>query len=109
MRAGNLKECITIFENVQEYDQYGSNITKLNHKTTTRADVTILKEDRKIDVNAEVFNAIVTFYIRNYHTVLNSDVIFYDGNYYRVLSVFNNKRRQLLELKTEIITNHEWV
>lgn len=103
MRAGNLKERITIQEAVSITDQYGGSSIQLRDKITTKAAVFVAKKDREIINYAEFYPSIITVHVRIYHKINNTDVIVWEGNKYNILSVFKDKTRQLIEIKADLI------
>lgn len=103
MNAGLLRENIRVHQLTQMVDQYGGDIQTYDAGKMTRARVTINKSDREYVANGEFFGEVITFQIRLYHKVNNTDRISWNGNQYRILSVFPDKVRQLIEIKTELI------
>ncbi len=103
MNAGKLKEEIRILSKSIAEDEYGGDSVQYVPRATTRAGVFIAKSDREFMNMGEFFGSIVTFHVRLYHQIANTDQIEWEGNKYRILSVFPDKTRQLVELKTELI------
>ncbi len=103
MNAGKLSEAITVLRAVSTSDEYGGDIINYQPVINTKANVFIAKQDREFANMAESFPSIVTFQVRLYHDIKEADQIEWLGRKHRILSVFSDKRRQMVEVKTELI------
>ena len=103
MRAGELRESITIKEPVVIKDSYGGNVTEWRDVISTRAKVKHDSGSRE-NQNNEIFHtAIVSFTIRLYHRLNESMIIIWNGRKYRILSIINELYKQSITIKTELI------
>lgn len=103
MNAGLLKDVIEVHYQTSQADIYGGDSTVYTMGFQTKARVFVDKKDREISNYSEEFPTIVTFNIRLYHKLQHTDRIKWNGDMYRILSVFPDKTRQLIEIKTSLI------
>lgn len=103
MNAGLLKEVIEVHHQTSIVDQYGGDTTTYQLGFQTKARVFVDKRDREFINYSEEFPSLVTFHIRIYHKLQHTDRIKWNGEMYRILSVFPDKTRQLVEVKTALI------
>lgn len=103
VRAGLLRETITILKLVSTKDSFGANSTEWTDKFTTRAQVTINSGNRENQNNEIVYTRNVTFSIRFYHAVTESDRVLYDGKKYRIISIDKERSKQSIHIIGEVI------
>lgn len=104
MRAGLLKEPITILQPHIITNEYGEETTEYLHKYATRARVTHSGGNRV--ENIEIYlNDYRDFQIRIYVDICDYDRIEWDGKQYRILSIDRNKEQQNITIKTERVND----
>ena len=105
MRAGLLKETITIQNQISTKDIFGATSTLWIKKISTKAQVTNNSGNR-INQNNEILHTYnKTFTIRLYHNVEDSDRILYKGKLYRIISIDREINTQLINIITELIND----
>jgi|WetSurMetagenome_2_1015567.scaffolds.fasta_scaffold382465_2 SPP1 family predicted phage head-tail adaptor len=104
MRAGLLRETITIQQPVIEKDEYGSGNNSWKDLIRTRAQVTYKSGD-KINQNNEIINTNnIIFTIRSYHQINDTYRILYKGKKYRILFIkMESYNKQSITITAEII------
>lgn len=104
MRAGLLKEVISVEKPTQWQNEYGA--TSIKWETfigKTRAEVTYSNGNRRNDNNEIIFAYEVIFTVRIYHQINERMRIIWKNKKYRILSIEENKELQSLTIKTELI------
>ncbi len=103
MRAGSLREIITVQSQTITKDSFGSNNTVWGNKFTTRAQITTNSGNREVQNNEIVNTYTLTFTIRYYHEVEEANRILYNGKKYRILSVNKELVKQSVSIIGELI------
>ena len=103
LRAGELRESITIKEPVVIKDSYGGNVTEWRDVISTRDKVKQDSGSRENQNNEILHTAIVSFTIRLYHRLNESMIIIWNGRKYRILSIINELYKKSITIKTELI------
>lgn len=104
MQAGTLNEIISVYREVTEKTEYGSEENKVWKKIyTTRASVKYEKGLRIEDTNEIFFSRNVIFNIRIYHDIQNFDRIEFNSELYRILNIQKDKVIQRYIIETELI------
>lgn len=105
MRAGLLKEPITILENVITINEFGEQSEQWINKIETRARLVNDGGDRTI-INGEIFYSnIKTFQVRYYVDIDEFDRIEWCGKQYRVLNIQPDRAKQNKTIRTELIND----
>lgn len=103
MRAGLLKETITLNKPVITTNTFNEQVINWVVDTTTRARVTFNNGARK-DVNNEIINTYaVTFIIRLYHNVTEDMQIGWNGKKYKIDSINPETDKQQITIIGELI------
>lgn len=104
MRAGLLKEVISVEKAITVTDDYGaSKDCWVKAIDSTRAKVSYSNGNRTNE-NSEIFFAYeVVFTVRIYHQINEKMRIVWKNRKYRILSIEENKEQQQLIIKTELI------
>lgn len=103
MRAGLLREEITVEKLTSTKDSYGSMTELWETKLSTRAEVKYNAGNRAALNNEIIHTSNVTFTVRYYHSVDEADRILYKGKRYRILSVSRELYKQAISILTELI------
>lgn len=103
MKAGVLRESITIEKPVTLKDSFGSTTITWENAITTRTKVTYNSGDRQTPNNEIFHTQVVTFLIRSYHLVSEDMRVIYKGKKYRILSISSEIEKQQITIKTELI------
>jgi head-tail adaptor len=105
MRAGLLKEIITIVSPVISVNDYGEQTTEWEDKYTTRAR---LKHDSgaRVENNGEIFYSYVkTLEIRDYVPVDEFDRILWNDKAYRILDIEPDKDAMKKIIRIELVND----
>lgn len=103
MRAGTLREIISVESPTPTTNEYGERTYEYEEKIKTRASVEYLKGNRILE-NDEIFNAYTkVFTTRYYHKIKEDDIIVWNENRYRILTIEPDRERQKLIITTELI------
>lgn len=103
MRAGLLRDTITIQRLDIAKDSFGSITSNWIDKITTRAQVKVNSGNR-VNQNNEIINTYnVSFLIRLYHNVNESDRIIYNHKKYRIISIDKELPKQSITIIGELI------
>lgn len=103
MKAGLLKERITVLESKNNTSEFGESKTSWFSKYSTRAFVKTTSQDRSTENNEIFFSTTVEFKIRFYHEINEWNRIQWNGKQYRILSIMPNKDAQEINIITELI------
>lgn len=103
MRAGLLREQITIQKITNIKDAFGANTTLWVDKFTCRAQVNTNSGNRLNQNNEIIHTYNVTFTIRLYYNVEESDRIIFNGKKYRIISVNKELYKQAINIIGELI------
>lgn len=104
MRAGLLKEVISVDKPIVAADDFGANkIEWINHIKRTRAKVTYSSGNRANENNEIIFAYNVVFTVRIYHQINERMMIIWKSRKYRILSIEEDKEQQQLIINTELI------
>ena len=104
MKAGLLNEVIRIEKPVTNRDEYGAD-SKIweTQVAKTKASVTFNSGNRVNENNEIIYAYQVTFTIRIYHQINEEMRIIWKNKKYRILSLEENKQRQNITIRTELI------
>lgn len=105
MRAGELRETITIQQPAVIQDDYGANGIEWKNVISTRAKAIYNSGNRQNENNEIVHNSTITFTIRYYHNVTDDMRIIWNGNKYRIVSIYKELYKQSTTIITEIIND----
>lgn len=103
MNAGVLNNIITIQEPTVIQNEFGANAIEWTDLITTRAQVTYNSGSRVNENNEVIFNYEKIFTIRVYHQINERMRIIWEGKKYRILSIEEDKHKQKLTIRTELI------
>lgn len=103
MRAGELKEVITIQQPIAVQNEYGANGIDWKDVISTRAKATFNSGSRQNENNEIVHSYTMTFTIRFYHNVSEDMRIIWNGKKYRILSINKEVYKQSVTIITELI------
>lgn len=103
MKAGLLKEKITILSTNNTTSEFGENTTSWVAKYSTRANVKVNSQDRSTVNNEVFFSTTVEFKVRFYVPVDQWNRIQWNEKQYRILSIIPNKDAQEIKIITELI------
>lgn len=103
MNAGLLKECITIEQPTISQNVYGANELEWSTFIETRAFVNYTSGNRMTANNEVIWSYQVNFTIRVYHQVNEKMRIIWNDKKYRILSIEEDKDKQKLTIRTELI------
>lgn len=104
MKAGLLTETIRIEKPVSNRDNYGADSKKWGTWIEkTKASVTFNNGNRINENNEIIFTYQVTFTVRIYHQINEEMRIIWKNKKYRILSLEENKERQSITIRTELI------
>lgn len=102
MRAGLLREIITIQGITETKDQYGAVTTSFADRCNIRARV-VASGNREIQGNEVVHGYTLTFTVRISSVITESDRIIYDSKKYRILSIVKNSADMSRTIVGELI------
>lgn len=104
MRAGLLKYDISVEQPISRQNEYGANYTEWETFIgKTKAEVTYSNGNRRNENNEIIFAYEVVFTVRIYHQINERMRIIWKNKKYRILSIEENRERQSLTIKTELI------
>ena len=103
MRAGLLKETISIYRNEFTKNEYGEETEGWRLVTTTRAGLRHDSGTRAVEDGAIVYTAIKTFQVYYYVDVDDFDRIEWNGKMYRILNIDPVIEQQCKFIRTELI------
>lgn len=103
MKAGSLNEVITILRCVINKDDYGSETRVWEDYKTTKASKQFNSGNRVTEDNEIINSSIITFSIRIHHDVNEQMRLRYKGKTYVILSVDDDRLRQLKSIKCELV------
>lgn len=103
MRAGDLRETITIQQPITIQNEYGANGIEWKDVISTRAKADYNSGNRQNENNEIVHNHTITFTMRYYHKVSDDMRIIWNGNKYRILSINKEIYKQSTTIITELI------
>lgn len=103
MRAGLLRDEITVEKLTTMKDSYGSIEESWEAKLSTRAEVKYNSGNRAALNNEIIHTSNITFIVRYYHPIDESDRILYKGKRYRILSISRELYKQTISIITELI------
>ena len=104
MRAGLLKEVISVEKPIIKADDYGAEKKLwINHISNTRANVNYSSGNRANENGEIVYTYEVIFTVRVYHQINEYMRIIWKNKKYRILSIEPNRELQQLVIKTELI------
>lgn len=104
MRAGLLKDVISVEKPVTITDDFGANkIDWITSIKNTRAKVSYSNGNRANENNEITFAYEVIFTVRIYHQINERMRIIWKSKKYRILSIEENKEQQSLTIRTELI------
>lgn len=105
MRAGNLREVITIQQPITVQNEYGANGIVWEDFISTRAKADYNSGNRQNENNEIVHNYTITFTIRYYHKVSDDMRIIWNGKKYRILTINKELYKQSTTIITELIND----
>lgn len=105
MRAGSLRQIITIEKPITVRNDYGSQEVNWEKVCETRAEVIYNRGNRESDGLEVYYDYSPTFKIRYYHNVDDYMRIKYENKYYRILSVQKEFYTQSVTIITELIND----
>ena len=104
MKAGLLNEVIRIEKPVTDRNEYGADSKRWETWISkTKASVTFNSGNRINENNEIIHSYQVTFIIRVYHRINEDMRIIWKNKKYRILSLEENKQRQSITIRTELI------
>lgn len=103
MRAGLLTEQILIERITYIKNIFGANEKKWIPHMNTRSIVKFNNGNRKIENNEIVNSYLLSFTIRDYNDVDESMRIVWNDKKYRILSIFQDKHKQSIEIIGSLI------
>ncbi|MDR1882996.1 MAG: phage head closure protein [Prevotella sp.] len=103
MRAGLLKDTITIQRKVEIETEYAGKKTEYQDCITTRAEVVHNSGTKRIEAGEIFTSYTVRFSIYIHHKITPDMVIIHDGIKYRILDVNPQKAQQRIIITGEII------
>lgn len=103
MRAGLLRDSITIQEPVVVTDIYGGSSIEWRDIVNTRTQVNFNSGNRQNQNNEIITTYTITFTIRFYHKINEKMRIVWNGNKYRILSINRELYKQSITIITELI------
>lgn len=105
MRAGILRETITIQQPVTVQNEYGANGVEWKDVISTRAKATYNTGNRQNENNEIVHNYTITFTTRCYHNITDDMRIIWNGKRYRILSINKEIYKQSTTIITELVND----
>lgn len=105
MRAGILRETITIQQPITVQNEYGANGIEWKDVISTRAMADYNSGNRQNENNEIVYNYTITFTIRYYHNINDDMRIIWNGKRYRILSINKEIYKQSTTIITELIND----
>lgn len=103
MKSGDLRYSIEVWRSTIVKDQYGKGKTEWEYLYKTRANA-ICSPIARTEENTEIFFPHnMEFVIRSYHDIKDMDRIYFQGNKYRILSIFHDRMKNQISIKTELI------
>lgn len=105
MEAGLLKETITVYQSVNEKDDYGANQQTWQPYIITRANVTYNNGNRTNENNEIVFIYEEVFTTRIYHNIDENMRIGWKNKQYRILSIEPDSTKQRMIIRTALIND----
>lgn len=103
MRAGDLREVISIYRRSIERDEYGSDITVDVMVSTTRAQYIVRSGGRSISVDEVADIYTIELIVRHYISIIEGDIVEYRGKKYKVLSVIDDRPNMLKRITAETL------
>lgn len=103
MNAGRLNEFILVQKPIIKQNKYGATESEWIDYYTTRTDVQFSSGSRTIVNNEISFVYEKTFTIRFYHDIKESYRIIWKDNKYRILSIEEDRDKQLITIRTQLI------
>ena len=105
MRAGLLKEIITILTPIITKNDFGEQTQEWKQKTVTRARVQH-NNGTRTDENGDIFYSMsLTMEVRYYVNVSEYDNIVWNGKKYRILSIIPDKDNNKKIIQIELIND----
>lgn len=105
LRAGLLRDTITIQKQVSSKDSFGGSSTEWITKITTKAQVVSNTGVRQVQNNEIINTYVLTFTVRSYHNINELDRIIHLGKKYRILSINRDLAKQALIILGELIND----